>query len=426
MLPGGPNAHLVWGFAAAFLIGALVGIEREKKKSASDDLGIGGVRTFILFALTGAVAAWLSERLGSGWVFAVPLLGVAALAVAGYLAQARVKPRSLGLTTEVAALTVYLLGGACIAGQVEVALALGVAVSAALAYKQSLHDLVDKLGADDIEAGVKLLAATFIVLPLLPREAVDPWGAIEPHSFWLLVILIAGLSLIGYVATRALGPERGAAVTGLAGGLVSSTAVTLTFARLRGEKGEDSDDALASGLLLAWGIMFLRVIVEVAVVHAPLVGPLLLPMGAMGLVTLALAGWFAARSRTRQAAVTGEIPLRNPFSLSAAFKFALLFAVVLLAVKLTQQHFPGRGYYVVAALAGLADVDPIALSMAGLVRDGGADPGTGIGAIVVASLTNTAVKCGMIVVLANAGLRRRALVSTTLLLLVGLAVVALL
>ena len=413
----------MWGLAAALLIGALVGIEREKKKIESEDLGIGGVRTFILFALSGAVAAWLSDRLGSGWVFAVPLLGISALAVAGYLAQARVKPRSLGLTTEVSAITVYLLGGACVAGNVEIALALGVAVSAALAYKQSLHDLVSKLGADDIEAGVKLLAATFIVLPLLPREAVDPWGAIAPHSLWLLVILIAGLSLIGYLATRALGPEKGAAVTGLAGGLVSSTAVTLTFARQSHDEADSSDDALATGLLLAWGIMFVRVIIEVAVVHAPLVAPLLLPMGAMGLVTLALAAWFAARSRT-QTTPAGEVRLRNPFSLSSAAKFALLFAIVLLAVKLVQLYSPGRGYYVVAALAGLADVDPVALSMAALVRDGGADTHTGVAAIVVASLTNTMVKCGMIVVLASPGLRRRALVATALLLVTGLAVVA--
>jgi uncharacterized membrane protein (DUF4010 family) len=425
VLPGGADAQIVWGLAAAFLIGALVGIEREKKKSASEELGIGGVRTFILFALTGAVAAWLALRLDSGWVFAVPLLGIAALAVAGYLAQARVKPRSLGLTTEVSALTVYLLGGACVAGHVEIALALGVAVSAALAYKQSLHDLVDRLGADDIEAGVKLLAATFIVLPLLPQEAVDPWGAIEPHSLWLLVILIAGLSLIGYVATRALGPEKGAAVTGLAGGLVSSTAVTLTFARQSHDEGDNTDDALATGLLLAWGVMFVRVIVEVAVVHAPLVPPLLLPMGAMGLVTLALAGGFAFRSRT-QTAPAGEVPLSNPFSLTSAAKFALFFAFVLLAVKLVQIHFPGRGYYVVSALAGLTDVDAITLSMAGLVRDGGTDPRTGVASIVVAALTNTVVKCGMIVVLASPGLRRRALASTALLLLAGLAAVVLL
>ena len=423
MLPDGPDGQLLWGFAAAFLIGALVGIEREKKKSESDDLGIGGVRTFILFSLSGAMAAWLADRLGSGWVFAVPLLGIAALAVAGYLAQARVKPRSLGLTTEVAAITVYLLGGACVAGHLEIALALGVALSAILAYKQPLHDLVDKLGTDDLEAGVKLLAATFIILPLLPHEAIDPWGAIAPYSLWLLVILIAGLSLIGYVATRALGPEKGAAVTGLAGGLVSSTAVTLTFARQSHDEGDRSDDALATGLLLAWGIMFVRVIVEVAVVHASLVPPLLLPMGAMGLVTLALAAWFAARSRAHTVPA-GEVSLRNPFSLYSAAKFALFFAIVLLAVKLVQIYSPGRGYYVVAALAGLTDVDAITLSMAALVRDGGAEAHTGVAAIVVASLTNTVVKCGMIVALASAGLRRRALVATALLLVAGLAAVA--
>jgi uncharacterized membrane protein (DUF4010 family) len=262
------------------------------------------------------------------------------------------------------------------------------------------------------------------VLPLLPDEPVDPWGAIEPYSLWLLVILIAGLSLIGYVATRALGPEKGAAVTGLAGGLVSSTAVTLTFARQSHDEGDASDDALATGLLLAWGIMFVRVIVEVAVVHAPLVLPLLLPMGAMGLVTLALAAWFAVRSRTQTALAAGEVPLRNPFSLYSAAKFALFFAVVLLAVKLVQLYFPGRGYYVVAALAGLTDVDAITLSMAALVRDGGADPRTGVAAIVVASLTNTVVKCGMIVALASPGLRRRSLVATAGLLVAGLVVVA--
>ncbi|MCG6926496.1 MAG: DUF4010 domain-containing protein [Acidobacteria bacterium] len=424
-MPIGPDGRLLWGFAAAFLIGALVGIEREKKKSRSEDLGIGGVRTFVLFSLSGAVAAWLAMRLESGWVFAVPLLGVAALTVAGYLAQARVKPRSLGLTTEVAALTVYLLGGACVAGHLETALALGVALSAILAYKRSLHDLVARLGADDIEAAVKLLVATFIVLPLLPREVIDPWGAIEPRSVWLLVILIAGLSLIGYVATRALGPERGAAVTGLAGGLVSSTAVTLTFARQSRDEGDESADALATGLLLAWGIMFVRIVVEVVVVHPPLVAPLLLPMGAMGLTTLALAAWFAHRSREQHHTPGGEILLSNPFSLTAAAKFALLFTVVLLAVKLAQIHFPGRGYYVVAAVAGLADVDPVTLSMATVVRDGGADTHTGVAAIVLAALTNTVVKCGMIVVLAGAGLRRRAVLATALLLLSGLAAVVL-
>jgi uncharacterized membrane protein (DUF4010 family) len=423
-VPPVPDGQLVWSLAAALLIGALVGIERERKKNESEDLGIGGVRTFILFALSGAVAAWLAQRLDSPWVFVAPLLGVVALAVAGYLAQARVKPRSLGLTTETAALTVYLLGGACIAGSMQIALALGVVVSAALAYKQPLHDLVAKLGTEDIEAGVKLLAATFIVLPLLPREAIDPWGAIEPHSLWLLVVLIAGLSLIGYVASRALGPEKGAAVTGLAGGLASSTAVTLTFARQSRQEGRQAG-ALATGLLLAWGIMFVRVIVEVAVVHAPLVGPLLVPMGAMGLATLVLAGLFWLRAR-KQGASAGEVPLKNPFSLLSAMKFGLFFAVVLVLVKLAELHSPGRGQYVVAGLAGLTDVDAITLSMARLVHDGGADTRVGVVAIVIATLTNTVVKCGMVILLGGGGLRRRALVATTVLVAVGVGVVVML
>lgn len=421
-MPAGLDPQLVWGFAAALLIGLLVGIEREKHKSGPDDAGIVGVRTFVFFSLTGAVAGWLSQQLDSGWIFAAGLLAVAALCVAGYLAQTRIHPRSLGLTTEIAAIGVYLLGGACLVGQIGVALALAVVFSAVLAYKQPLHDLVAKLGSEDIEAGVKLLAASFIVLPLLPREPVDPWGAIEPYSVWLLVILIAGLSLIGYVAARALGPQRGAAVTGLAGGLVSSTAVTLAFARQSRSESGRSDDALASGLFLAWGIMFVRVLVEVWVVHAPLVSALLPPLGAMGAVTLASSLILAARSRPQPEPAAPEVLLRNPFSLTAAAQFALLFVAVLLVVKLAQQYAPGEGYYVIAGVAGLTDVDAITLSMARLVREGGTNAQTGVSAIVLASLTNTVVKCGMIVVLAGPGLRRRAVTVTGLLLASGLAI----
>ena len=269
-MPSPLDARLFWSLVAAVLIGALVGIEREKSKAQAGNVGIGGVRTFVLFALTGALASWLAQSLGSAFVLVATVLAVAALVIAGYVMQARSKPDAIGLTTETAALAVCLLGAVCTAGHPELALAGGIAVSAFLAYKQSLHGLVAKLGADDISAGVKLLAATFIVLPLLPTRAIDPWGALVPRSLWLLVILIAGLSLVGYVATRALGAERGTAITGLTGGLVSSTAVTLTFAkRSREEKGA-TDDALAAGTFLAWGVSFARVLVLSALIHPPL------------------------------------------------------------------------------------------------------------------------------------------------------------
>lgn len=425
-MPTSLDPRLVWGLASALIIGALVGIERERSKALSGNVGIGGVRTFILFALTGAVSAWLSQALASAWVFVTAVAAVAALTVAGYVVQARVKPNAVGLTTETAAVGVCLLGGACTVGYTEMALAVGIAVSAVLAYKESMHGLVAKLGPDDISAGVKLLAATFIVLPLLPTTAVDPWGALKPRPLWTLVILIAALSLVGYVATRALGPQRGTAVTGLSGGLVSSTAITLAFARQSREEGGKTDDALAGGLLLAWAVMGVRIVVIAAAMFAPLVPPLLAPFGAMTAVTLGASALFLRRARAPEPAAAGEVVLKNPFSLTSATKFGLLFAAVLVVVAAVERYFPGRGYYLVAALAGLTDVDAITLSMAGVARAGGAPVATAVGALVVAALANTLVKCGMVVAIAGPRLRRSILTVTGALLVVGVAAVLLL
>jgi len=410
-MPPALDPALVWDLAAALLIGALVGIERERSKALSGNVGIGGVRTFILFALAGAAASWLSQALRTPWVFVVTLAAVGALAVAGYLAQARVKPGAIGLTTEMAAVAVCLLGGAAAAGYPQVALALGVVVSGVLAYKEPMHGLVAKLGPDDISAGVKLLVASVIVLPLLPREAIDPWGAIRPQSLWLLVVLIAALSLVGYVATRMLGARGGTTVTALSGGLVSSTAVTLSFARRSRDEQGAPGDALAAGVLLAWTVMSVRVVFLAGFVHAPLVTPLLLPFGAMTVVTL-LAVVLLLRRPAEQPKPRAQVELRNPFSLTAAVHFALLFAVVLVVVALVRRHFPAGGYYLVAGLAGLTDVDAITLSLAQVAREGGTDIVTVARALTIAALANTLVKCGIIVSLASPALRRRVVLVT--------------
>jgi uncharacterized membrane protein (DUF4010 family) len=414
------DPQLVWNLTAALIVGALVGVERERSKVLAGNVGIGGVRTFILFAMAGAVGGWLSQALTSPWPFVATLAAVAALTLAGYVVQARVKPNAIGLTTEAAAIGVCLLGGVCTAGHAPLALALGIAVSAVLAYKEPMHGLVAKLGPDDVSAGLKLLAASFIVLPLLPKQAIDPWGAIRPQSLWLVVVLIAALSLVGYVATRALGTERGTTLTGFTGGLVSSTAVTLAFARRsRDEKGS-TDDALGAGLLLAWLVMGGRILFIAGFVHPPLVLPLLLPLGAMTAVTLVAVALLLRRTRHDEPTPGGPLALRNPFSLTAAIKFGLLFAIVLLVVAAARRYFPGQGYYLVAALAGLTDVDAITLSMAALARDGGTDPLTAAGAMIVAALANTLVKCGIIVALASARLRLRMLTVTAALVAAGL------
>lgn len=416
---------VVRNFAIALLIGALVGLEREKRKASEAGHVTVGIRTFILVALIGAVSAWLSQQLQTWAVFVVAVAAVAVVVVAGYLAETSSRKSTYGLTTEMAVIAVCLLGGASLFGYPEVAVALGIVTSAVLAFKRPIHRLVSRLDTDDIYAGLKLLIATFVVLPLLPNRAVDPWGALNPYQLWWLVILISSLSLVGYVAMRWVGPATGTALTGLFGGLVSSTAVSLSFAKRSREAdaGVALGRALAAGLLLAWCVMFVRVVIEVAVVHAPLVPSLIVPFGAMAAVTVAFAGYHYWRSLSGSATQDApEVKLKNPFSLSSAIKFALFFGAVLLIVSLVQHYLPGRGLYAVAALAGLTDVDAITLSMAGLARDGG-DPKVALASIVIAALTNTAVKCGLVVALGAPQLRRRIVVAAVAI--VAAAIVAL-
>ena len=408
-------------FATALLIGALVGIEREKRSGDERDLAsIGGLRTFILVAALGALAGWLALEQQALWFVGLALSITAAAVITGYVLGARRQPDSLGLTTEIAALVVCLLAALVMLGQRELGVALAVVTAAVLAYKQPLHGLVDRIGWDDVFAGLRLLLATFVILPLLPDHALDPWGALNPRSLWMLVLLISSLSLVGYIATRWLGAQHGAAATGLAGGMVSSTAVTLAFARQsHEERGAWVGPALAAGILIAWSVMFARVLIEVLVVNASLLPKLLVPFAAMAAVA-GLAAWLLFR-RGHVARAEGPpvevVAVKNPFSLTEAAKFAAFFAVVLVLVKGVQIYFPGEGIYIVAALAGLTDVDAITLSMAEYAKVG--DAAVAVDAIVIAALTNTVVKAGMVVMLATRDLRRPILLVTTGLLLAG-------
>jgi uncharacterized membrane protein (DUF4010 family) len=411
-------------FALALLIGALVGIDREKHQAEEGPQGIGGLRTFILFANVGALAGWLSQQFNTPWIFVAALIAVSGGVFTGYFVRARTNPEK-GMTTELAAISVVLLGGVVMMGQSGLSVALAIAVSAVLAYKQPLHGLVERIGRADLLAGLRLLVATFIVLPLLPDHTIDPLDALNPYRLWLLVILIAGLSLAGYVATRWLGSGRGTAITGFTGGLVSSTAVTLSFARRSRLESEPANSSmLAAGILLAWTVMFGRVLVEVAVVNRALLPLLLAPILLMGAVALGLAGFFylgRVRAVRHDGSGETEVPLTNPFSLTSAVKFAAFFALVLMVVALVQRYYPGQGLLVVAGLAGLTDVDAITLSMAEYARGGG-DAGTAVSAIVIAALSNTVVKAGMVAVLGGPGLRRHVLLAGAAIVVAGVAV----
>lgn len=416
-------------FGAALLIGVLIGIDRERKKEVDDARDIAGLRTFILLALAGAVSAWLAMQV-SPWIFAAMILVVGAQVIFGYFAFTR-NNESYGITTEIAAIFVFLLGGCAVFGYRELALGIAVIMSVALAYKPALHDMVSKLRPDDIHAGVKLLIASFIVLPLLPNQTIDPWGAINPNRIWWLVILISGLSLVGYVATRWLGTQHGNALTGLFGGMVSSTAVTLTFAKRsvdasrQQHQGEALYKSLAAGVLLGWAIMFVRVVAAVSIVHRPLVAHLALPLAAMGLLVAAAALWYWYRSRQSQSTDDEEVPLKNPFRLLPAMKFAAFFTLIELVVKLVKTYISEQGFYVVAAIAGLTDVDAITLAMSQYASEGG-QTHIAVAAITIAIISNTLVKCGLVFCLGSRALAWRLASVTVAVVAAGVATVWLL
>jgi len=408
-------------FGIAILLGALVGLEREKRKGAADedtDL-IAGLRTFTLFSMLGAAAGWLAIEQDIPFLLPAALLLVGAFVLVGYYITARASDDT-GLTTEIATLIVFLLGAMVMLGFREIAIALGVVTATVLAYKRPLHGFVAKVGWEDVFAGLRLLIATFIALPLLPNRAVDPWGALNPYMLWLLVILIASLSLVGYVATRLLGAGRGIPLTGLTGGLVSSTAVAFSFGK-EGAEYPSLTKLLACGILLSWVVMFGRILVELAVLNRPLLLALLPSIVAMGLTAAAFAGYFYWRTRgTKQQKVAErDLDLENPFSLWSAAKFAMIFAVVLLAVKIVQEEFPQQGIYAVAALAGLTNVDAITLSMAEYAK-GDDNTRTAVIAIVIGSLSNTFVKAALVVGLAGMGLGRPILMAAGALTVIGL------
>jgi uncharacterized membrane protein (DUF4010 family) len=396
-------------FLAALLIGALVGIEREKRKHDDPARAFGGIRTHILLALAGGASAWLARALAAPWVFVATLLAVAAIGVADHVRRGRdAADFAPGIVSEVAALAVVLLGAMVVVGDATLAVALAIVVSAVLAFRQPLHGLIERIGIEDILAGIKLLIASFIILPLVPDKPVDPWGAVNPYQLWLMVVAISALSLIGYVAMRWLGSVRGIAVTGIAGGLTSSTATTLNIARgSRAGIPGVSADAASAGVLLAWLMMFVRVMVIVFATNRGLFAIAWPSLAAMGAVTALFAGRHYLKGSGDPAAVN-DLPVKNPFSLTSAMRLGALFALLLIAIRVAGQGLPSSGLYVVSGLAGAMDVDAITLSLA----NGDAGLGRTAAALILALLANTALKCATVLVVGRGAMRRQVAIAS--------------
>lgn len=417
-----------FSLATAIAVGLLIGLEREQSKLEHKGSSIAGVRTYPIFALVGALATMLEPA--SMWLPLVALLGVFALVAISYAADVRKEGEDHGVTTEISVIGTYMLGALAtsrgvvepMADRLVLVAGLGVAIAFLLSSKERFHTIAAKVSRDDFYATVKFLIVAVIVLPLLPDRDLGPLGAINPRHLGLMVVTISGLSFIGYVAMKLWGAKRGLLVGAALGGLVSSTAVTLSYAGRT--KLEPKLAPIAAGAIaIAWTIMLGRVGVLVALVDPSLLRTLAIPLGAM--IAASLLGLLLTFRRTE--AHQGELELKNPFELGSAIKVSLVFGLVLLATKGATVYLGDQGLYLAAALAGTTDVDAVTLSTARLAHDDSVGPLVAAIAISIAIAVNTLVKTGLAAGVGGAVLGKRAGLVAGLVIVaggVGLAVAA--
>lgn len=406
-------------FAVALGLGMLIGLERERAKGEE---GGAGVRTFALIALAGAIAGYLQDSLGQDWFALAIFFAVGALLISSYVLTGL--RGDTGITTEVSALLAFLLGLLCAHGQLQMAAWLAVAMALMLALKDWLHRLARRIDASDVEATLKFAIVTLIILPLVPDRNYGPvpLDVLNPYKIWLMVVLISGLNFVSYLLIKIVGAEHGIGIAGLLGGLASSTAVTLGFSRRSRQPGADAS-ALALGILLAWTVMFFRVVVMTWLISGPLGLRLAMAMGALCVVSLGACYWLWRRRRAQE---RGEVkPGQNPFELDEAIKFGVLFGVVVVVAKAAQVYLGEAGLYLAAGIAGLTDVDAITLAMADLARGDPQNLNVAARAIVIAALANTLAKSGLTAGLGSPELRRLTLPISGMLFVAGAIAAAL-
>jgi uncharacterized membrane protein (DUF4010 family) len=410
--PSSPAA-IIWSLLVATLLGFLIGLERERKREIQRSI-FAGIRTFPLIALFGAVVGQLMEVAGPILLVAA-FLALAVLVALAYWRES--EGEKVGGTTEVAVLLAFGLGVMTGLGMAVPALAGAVIATGVLSMKQELRHLSAAATRQDLFAVVQFAAVSLVVLPLVPNEPFGPWGVWNPRTIWLLVVLISGVSFVGYVLTKWIGARRGIGLSGLLGGLASSTAVTLSFSE-NSRRRPDLSAVYTVGVLAATAVMAPRLVVILGLVEPRLVVPSLLPLGAIFLVASVAAIVALRRSADSE---SGSARIGNPFELKTALQFALLFAIVLLVARAAQEYFGTAGVYVVSVLAGITQLDAIAVSLATQVGNG-LDTAVAARGLALAAGANSLFKAGLALSLGARAFGRSVLAGLLLAAAAGVAV----
>lgn len=395
-------------FLVALALGALIGLEREYAKHKQRGHAYAGIRTFPLIALLGALSAYLGELI-SIWLLVMGFLVVGMISVLAYHAVSEKK--HIGATTEIAGMLTFFLGVIAYRGDLLLAAALAIMITLILYTRSMLHRFAEKIKEKELGATLTFAVIALVILPFLPNQ----WYLKElfnPFLIWLMVVLISGISFAGYLLLKWFG-RKGITLAGLFGGLVSSTATTVSLA-VRSKKEKKVYPALALAVILANGMMFLRVLIEVSAVNQQLFREVFLPLLALMLATAVFSYFIWKKARE----VREEIKLGSPLSLKPALKFALFFALILALVKVANVYLSTGGVYLVSFFSGFADVDAITLSLSELAKNG-LDESIACRGIILAVLTNVAVKAGIVLWLGGEQFRKIVLMVFAFLVVMG-------
>lgn len=384
-------------------LGALTGLIRQWSEQTGKEAGdFAGVRTQTFWAVLGCLGAYAAE-VHTPYALPVVLLLVGAHLIARTMKEEeRYAP---GSTSFVSALLTIFAGALVFWEETKSAILVAATTMVMLGVKQPIHAWTREINAQDIRAMLQFVAISGVILPLVPNRDLGPYGAFNPFSTWLMVVLISGLGFAGYVAIRLIGARAGILLTGLLGGLASSTASTLAFSRRSREEPKMSEH-YALAVAAACTVMLPRVLIATGVVNREFALTLIVPFALMAVPGVGYAGWVWLRRRPERHA--GDTPkLGNPLSLSTAIKFAALYSGIAFAVKAIRAEGWTQGLMPLSFVSGLTDMDAISLSVAEDYGTERAAPELATRAVVVAAISNTLLKGGMAVALGSAGLRWR-------------------
>jgi uncharacterized membrane protein (DUF4010 family) len=437
---------LIQNFGVALLLGLVVGLEREFHRQKQEAQDFGGVRTFTLIALFGWISGYLSLQLEHISVLLLSLGGMILFTIACYIAVVWRK-KGIGATTEFSAIIVFLLGVMVALDHVLIAVISAVLMTTVLSYKGYLHHFARKLKLDEVHAALKFAVISVVLLPLLPNTAYAPTDilfvkdlvsllpthvyevlaatqAFNPFKIWLMVVFICAISFIGYVAIKIIGAKKGIGLTGAIGGLVSSTAVTSSLSL--SSKRSKVVNAFAFGVIVAWTIMFFRVLLVTSVLSKEVFFASFASIGLMAVVSAGCAWWLFNHKEKEVKKSASAVAFESPFALGPALKFGAFFGLVLFGAKLLQGLFGSKGIYIASILSGLADVDAITISMATLQSSGEISTQVAVTAITLAVASNTVVKAGIAYMFGSKEFAKKVVICTGIVLAVGLLAVLLL